>query len=166
MAQWRVLRHQHCVLTQGRCLFLQQKSSVLPQQQTSVLLTSRHLSCRNSRHLSCLNSRHLSCLSSRLLGRPSADFWAVIIPHLSGAIIPHLWDDGGGCGMNHPTLGHHPTLSKGMTHLSQALPAPRPQLSKDTVVRSSLRKRTTQTSSAEGLSGMCQCQVDTATLRF
>ena len=61
-------------------------------------LSSRHLSCLNSRHLSCLNRRHLACLSSRLLGRPWADFWAVIIPHLSGAIIPHLWDDGANVG--------------------------------------------------------------------
>ena len=37
LPQLRLLRHQHCVLRQDRCLFLQQKTSVLSQQQTSVL---------------------------------------------------------------------------------------------------------------------------------
>ena len=44
LPQWRLLRHQHCVLRQNRWLLLQQKF-VLSQQQTSVLSQQKTFGC-------------------------------------------------------------------------------------------------------------------------
>ena len=60
LPQLRLLRHQHCVLRQDRCLFLQQKTSVLSQQQTSVL---------SQQQASVLSQQKTSILSQQKIGQ-------------------------------------------------------------------------------------------------
>ena len=68
LPQLRLLRHQHCVLRQDRCLFLQQKTSVLSQQQTSVL-SQQQTSVLSQQQTSVLSQQKTSILSQPVLAR-------------------------------------------------------------------------------------------------
>ena len=60
LPQLGLLRHQQCVLRQDRCLFLQQRPSVLSQQQTSVL---------SQQQTSVLSQQQTSFLSQPVVAR-------------------------------------------------------------------------------------------------
>ena len=70
LPQLRLLRHQHCVLRQERCLLLQQKTSVLSHQRTvTSVLSQPQTSVLSQQQTSVLSQQQTSVLSQPVLAR-------------------------------------------------------------------------------------------------